>query len=217
MLMVPMVMTNLISSAGFRTSLARWAWLWALLAGGAGCGINAQVLESVTGGAANSGGATGAGTTGGTATGGAGVTGGTSAAATGGAATGGVGIATGGAGVPTGGAATGGASSSATAPACGDPQVESRWAACSVATTESACLAAGGTWTLSFGSYCECPTGQGGCPCNKKSQCHGMCMADSSPDCTTQTQGHCSELTLVNGCQCFFWDETGLAQAVCVN
>lgn len=205
-------MTHLIRHAGFGTSLGQWLRLLALLTWGTGCGINAQVLESVTGGAANSGGATSAGATGGVATGGAAVTGGMSAVATGGAVTGGSTSAT-----ATGGAATGGASSSATAAACGDPQAESRWDACHSATTESACLVAGGTWTLSFGYYCDCPTGQGGCPCNKKSQCHGMCMGDSSTDCATQTQGHCSEQSLVLGCQCIFWDESGSAQAVCVD
>jgi|GEM_PF-2591520 len=202
--MVPSVMAH-SNNRMDRVLLTRALLVAALLAVEVGCGANARVLESEAGGTSNTSGAAGASSTSGAATGGANTLGGSGAA-------------TGGANGSTGGATglwSGGASGTGTTTACGDPQVESRWETCRSAADEAACQAEGGNWVVSH-QYCDCPTGQGGCPCTRRSQCHGACLGDWDGECT-QLQGQCTSTALVLGCHCFFWDESGIPQAVCVD
>lgn len=171
---------------------------------------------SATGGLAAGGNATGGAATGGNATGG-GVTGGnmTGGNATGGAATGG--NATGGA--ATGGAATGGSATGGRSNTCGDAAVMERFTACNVAADAQSCVNLGGTWTqrppAGPSMFCLCPSGDGGCPCTKRSDCVVDCIAPlpMSSVCTEITSWQCADAPQLN-CWCSL-EDSGNAVPFC--
>jgi len=105
-------------------------------------------------------------------------------------------------------------------PACGDKAVMARFAECQKATTQPACEAAGGTWTA-IGLYpeklCVCPTGQGGCPCDRASQCLGSCRAEMVKmwDCAG-VKGSCAPASPHVGCYCWF-DDDGDVDGICAD
>ena len=101
---------------------------------------------------------------------------------------------------------------------CGDPALLSRIDLCMAATESVSCAAAGGTWTESAtSSSCECPTGQGSCPCNKNSQCRGSCIAElTAPnDCAGVASGQCSPIMRPRGCYCWFLDTSETPKPLC--
>jgi hypothetical protein len=105
---------------------------------------------------------------------------------------------------------------------CGDPEVLARYPACRAADDEASCLAAGGTWTrigLSPVEACQCPTGQGGCPCDRRTDCLTACIAPTTGGvfaCDGVTVGSCSPVGITVGCWCFF-DAEGNVEGICVD
>jgi hypothetical protein len=90
---------------------------------------------------------------------------------------------------------------------CDRVQHEAAFDVCRQATSESACVAAGGRWGsggITTFSRCFCPTGQDGCPCDRLSQCLGACVAPSHPldQCSTVTMGVCQSVVPDFGCVC---------------
>ena len=82
---------------------------------------------------------------------------------------------------------------------CGDSAIVTRWPACTGATEQAGCEAAGGTWSTGR-NLCACPTGQENCVCTSSQHCLGRCLATTA-DCSTVLAGRCtSGLSL--GCQC---------------
>ncbi|MBI4702488.1 MAG: hypothetical protein HY744_15320 [Deltaproteobacteria bacterium] len=141
----------------------------------------------------------------------------------------GAGDGTGGAGAAGGGGAAGsgagatGQGGQGGGQACGDPVALAHYPACASAGDQSSCEAAGGSWTivgLDHEPRCLCPTGQGGCPCNRLSQCLSACVADPVDgvfDCEGVVAGHCSPVSITVGCLCWFIDETGVPQGMCTD
>jgi len=86
---------------------------------------------------------------------------------------------------------------------CGD---RAKYAACEWGLEEDACKAAGGRITTGpFGEvFCECPTGDGGCPCDSADDCVYLCLAsnDYVTDCDNIKTGVCSDTNAVFGCVC---------------
>jgi hypothetical protein len=105
-------------------------------------------------------------------------------------------------------------------PECGDPDIMARYAECSSATDADACEALGGTWAplgLNPDPICQCPTGDGDCPCSQNSDCVTACLAPTGPggidDCAGLTEGTCAARPTA-GCWCMF-DSPGAASSIC--
>lgn len=74
-----------------------------------------------------------------------------------------------------------------------------------------ACEAAGGVWgRIGLHVGCQCPTGQGHCPCARKGDCLGAC--ELRPD----AGAWCSAGHDVVGCYEYL-DESGARQQVCAD
>jgi len=90
---------------------------------------------------------------------------------------------------------------------------------------EEECQAAGGWIACSHIGYdtcwCDCPTGQGGCPCWKSSHCRGECISEdeilSSDECEALKMGVCTGRTTNLGCWCRIWNMSGGFQSVCTD
>ncbi|MBI5489930.1 MAG: hypothetical protein HY905_21520 [Deltaproteobacteria bacterium] len=85
---------------------------------------------------------------------------------------------------------------------CGDPALMGAFPSCRASSTEDECAALGGSWVFSF---CECPTGQGGCHCTASRDCLSWCMAHASSqaECNALTVGTCLEVDPYRiGCAC---------------
>ena len=105
---------------------------------------------------------------------------------------------------------------------CGDPEVMARYRDCTAAEGADACATLGGTWGplgLSPDPFCQCPTGDGDCPCTKDSDCSTLCLAptgaDGINDCSGLVEGTCSAGPTV-GCWCRF-DENGEVSSICID
>jgi len=108
-------------------------------------------------------------------------------------------------------------------PACVDEAVQARLDECLAATTEDACVAAGGRWGfggLSAVPLCTCPTGEGACECDSPADCvSGWCRAplgSDGEDMCADAVGHCAEWAPEFGCFCVF-QEDGTAWGICVD
>ena len=107
-------------------------------------------------------------------------------------------------------------------PPCGDAEVRESYGACTAATTQTDCEFNGGTWVPIGGDLepsCQCPTGQGGCPCTRPSDCLSTCIGEFADnemwDCEGVT-GHCSPVSATLGCHCWF-DEDGTSTGLCAD
>src|SRR5687768_4075503 len=51
---------------------------------------------------------------------------------------------------------------------------------------------------------CECPTGDGGCPCARSDQCQGLCVVPNATldTCSKETTGVCWQFVETHGCAC---------------
>jgi hypothetical protein len=95
-------------------------------------------------------------------------------------------------------------------PECGDKAVMERFKACKEAASKfdgAACEAAGGNWgNQGLHQGCNCPTGQGGCPCAASSDCLGECLltpgSRSCPKSVAEGSWRCSAHHDVVGCNC---------------
>jgi hypothetical protein len=99
---------------------------------------------------------------------------------------------------------------------CGNPDLYKN---CNWELPKDKCLDAGGTWGpggLNPNSFCHCPTGDGGCPCNGPDDCVGMCIASLDVDCEKATEGACSESQATFGCFCIFMEE-GKSAGICID
>lgn len=106
--------------------------------------------------------------------------------------------------------------------ACGDPEVAARLAECRAADDQAGCEGAGGSWGP-VGLYpepiCQCPTGQGACPCTRQTDCLSVCLAEPTSGvfgCDGVVEGHCSPVSMTLGCWCFF-DEDGAVEGICID
>jgi len=105
---------------------------------------------------------------------------------------------------------------------CGDELIRAGFATCIAAGTQAACVQAGGTWTIvGLGSspQCRCPTGEGGCPCDRGDQCLGACTAEMGPGndpCAGVSEGTCTAASPSVGCRCWF-DDQGTIQSLCAD
>ena len=107
-------------------------------------------------------------------------------------------------------------------PECGDPAVMALYGTCMASTDADACAALGGTWGLiglSTEPSCQCPTGDGECPCTEDADCTATCRAPTGDggidDCLGVTAGTCAPGPTV-GCWCLF-DTAGSASAICID
>ena len=104
---------------------------------------------------------------------------------------------------------------------CGDATIGARYDECRSAGDQASCEAAGGWWDiigLSLEPVCQCPTGQGDCPCESSLDCLSSCIAEFPTglfDCEG-ARGHCSPVSLTVGCFCWF-GEDGEAMAICAD
>ncbi len=84
---------------------------------------------------------------------------------------------------------------------------------------EEACADAGGNYG-SFGmspaSFCLCPAGDAGCPCDSGDDCVGICFAPIDGDCQVLTEGTCSKSVTIFGCFCIF-EQEGEAWGICID
>ncbi|MCK9462784.1 MAG: hypothetical protein M0R80_24445 [Proteobacteria bacterium] len=107
---------------------------------------------------------------------------------------------------------------------CGDEAVRSRFEACKAAAgrhEQSACEAAGGTWgRIGLHEGCNCPTGQGGCPCKRLGDCLAECVSYTNGQGCPKTPAagtwRCTEYHDVVGCHCFL-DDNGEMDSICVD
>jgi hypothetical protein len=98
-----------------------------------------------------------------------------------------------------------------------------RYSVCTKAYDQAACSAGGGAWVTGQqpgGGRCVCATNQEKCPCTKRADCLGPCIADmdllSEPGKVhCPAIGHCSAISEVpEGCVCLF-DWEGLHHVYC--
>jgi len=101
---------------------------------------------------------------------------------------------------------------------CGDPDKLARFQECSQSADEASCKAAGGAWSTGpFGEiFCDCPTGQGGCPCSSAEDCLGWCQVDDSNGCPEEGVGSCTARSALFGCVCVYYPHTELG-LVCID
>lgn len=75
-----------------------------------------------------------------------------------------------------------------------------------------------GSWQCSYVvpdyCWCDCPTGQEGCPCWSAAHCQGDCMAEGDPmtfeECENTKMGTCSARSTNLGCWCrTYYDRPG--------
>jgi hypothetical protein len=120
-----------------------------------------------------------------------------------------------------GGTSTGGGAGSGGSSTCGDPDVMARYGDCLGADSKMSCEFLGGTWTtVGLAPYeeCQCPTGQGGCPCASSTDCLTSCVGEldlSTWECEN-VKPTCSPVSITVGCWCYI-DEEGTAQGICVD
>lgn len=90
---------------------------------------------------------------------------------------------------------------------------------CRSATNEAACTQSGGTWAQvgRGGLTCQCPTGQGNCPCTDSDQCLARCvsLSTSGDACRQVSSGFCAAQSPFPGCVCTL-DRLG-ANVLCVD
>lgn len=85
---------------------------------------------------------------------------------------------------------------------CGDPTPAPQ---CNFYLDATSCAETGGYYSIAFDWYCDCPTGDSGCPCWHADHCQGECIGDSSTDpeaCAKTDIGHCSDSRYEVGCLC---------------
>lgn len=107
---------------------------------------------------------------------------------------------------------------------CGDKAVIARFEACKAAAGKMAqapCEVAGGTWgRIGLHEGCNCPTGQGDCPCKSAGDCFAECVLDpGSRGCpATAAEGNwrCTAYHDVVGCFCYL-DDKGVMGSICVD
>lgn len=109
---------------------------------------------------------------------------------------------------------------------CPGSRTKEEFTACSASNTEEDCKAAGGEWGLhglTQVPWCSCPTGQGGCPCTKASDCFGRCAfiessggVDLTDPCDGITTFTCTERH-TTGCHCQILDDDGNVGVLCVD
>lgn len=88
---------------------------------------------------------------------------------------------------------------------------------CGWGREEEECYQKGGSWQCSYISpdfcWCDCPTGQGGCPCWSAAHCRGDCVIEedglSFDECENQKIGVCTARTTNLGCWCAIWFFSG--------
>ena len=102
---------------------------------------------------------------------------------------------------------------------CGDEQVQGRFAQCQAAKDEQTCVQRGGAWnTGPFGEiFCQCPTGQSGCPCTSNEQCLGDCVAPMTggQSCESLVQANCAAVGITFGCWCTPMTGPGKFTGIC--
>jgi hypothetical protein len=109
-------------------------------------------------------------------------------------------------------------------PACGNRAVMARFRACKEAASKlerAPCEAAGGIWgTTGLHNGCNCPTGQGGCPCTGPGDCLGVCLlhpgSRECPASPAEATWRCSSHHDVVGCNCRFIGE-GMTMSMCAD
>jgi len=107
---------------------------------------------------------------------------------------------------------------------CGDAAFQALFAACKAAAgkmEQVPCEAAGGTWgRIGLHEGCNCPTGQGDCPCARTGDCLAECVLDPGsrgcPETVTGGQWRCSAYHDVVGCFCYL-GEDGAMGSICVD
>ena len=107
---------------------------------------------------------------------------------------------------------------------CGDKAIMARFDACKAAAgkhEQAPCEAAGGTWgRIGLHEGCNCPTGQGGCPCKNAGDCLVKCVSYSNgrgcPETSAAGTWRCTEYHDVVGCHCFL-DDHGSMGSICID
>jgi hypothetical protein len=107
---------------------------------------------------------------------------------------------------------------------CGDKAVMARFDACKAAAAkrqQAPCEAAGGTWGwIGLHVGCNCPTGQGGCPCTAARDCLAKCVyGEGGRQCSkppAEGNWYCAPYHDVVGCHCSLNDD-GKPSAMCID
>jgi len=107
---------------------------------------------------------------------------------------------------------------------CGDRAVMARFETCKAAAgkmEQAPCEAAGGVWgRIGLHVGCDCPTGQGDCPCASAGDCLAKCVSTSNGQGCPETKAagawRCTGFHDVVGCHCFLDDE-GEMGSICVD
>jgi len=107
---------------------------------------------------------------------------------------------------------------------CGDPAIRARFEACKAAAgkhEQAPCEAAGGTWgRIGLHEGCDCPTGQGDCPCTRAEDCLAECVSYANgrgcPEAKAAGTWRCAAYHDVVGCHCFL-DHKGEMGSICVD
>lgn len=101
---------------------------------------------------------------------------------------------------------------------CDDPALPALFSTCQNSQDEKSCNEAGGSWRkytycpsdISC-HYCDCKTGQKGCPCRSFEDCIGRCYSTKNRrpgadlwSCEGVEEGMCSMTALNAGCYCTF-------------
>lgn len=94
-------------------------------------------------------------------------------------------------------------------PECG----ENLGPGCSSQLPRPECETGGGEWVCDSPTSmtcCNCPTGDGGCPCWTRRHCRGYCKSErdiyTHEECESIMVGVCSEDVIQRGCGCFIND-----------
>jgi hypothetical protein len=93
-------------------------------------------------------------------------------------------------------------------PPCGNPP----WEGCNRELGADDCARNGGVWQCEFWRptycFCNCPTGDGDCPCWKVEHCQGQCLGDDLQTCEEIEVGRCSGWLMGSGdCVCTLYPE----------
>jgi hypothetical protein len=107
---------------------------------------------------------------------------------------------------------------------CGDKAVMARFDACKAAAArleQAPCEAAGGKWgRIGLHEGCNCPTGQGQCPCAAAHDCLAKCLLGEDtqrcPDTATDGKWYCAPYHDVVGCNCSL-DDDGKPSPICID
>jgi hypothetical protein len=99
-----------------------------------------------------------------------------------------------------------------------------RFAACKAAAAklrQGPCEAAGGKWgRIGLHEGCNCPTGQGKCPCTSARDCLAKCVlgedSQHCPETVAEGKWYCAPNHDVVGCHCAL-DDDGQPSPICID